>query len=547
MSPYFIPRKSPLVSQFSVTSLCLLLVTSVHAIEDSGSCQARDKMLPYSAAMPDCPSLQGPSDAPQWINKVPAQFTKTGDAKGDATHWSHDRVSAPAMNQRVQELLNYYGVKNPTVKVAVYDDFDDFIADVPAQNILKPFFDVHEPLQFKSFHSIKNRKSGEIHSYNHGFAVTSVIAGQGSFGVSKGGLNLSLYNMKNMGLPNQGWSQITDICDQLRDPKGVVIINRSVGIRADHKGEHSVLHYPIYHTDFIADSFFPIYQEELRYPDLMNALKEKGCLVVNAAGNSGFRGTAFSDGNDALLQVGATDSNGNLYKTSDEGEVYAPGANVAVMHFLQDDGAPQLRRQAMLRSGTSYAAPVVSGILAEAQRVLKMDQYFEKLIPAARVELLNDISFASSATDSKSQKIINGRNAVELAHLWNVESKKRGEPLSPKSIFSLRYNDLKVSQILKRLESNKIGLDIKCETFLKNNPAPLTLNHLLCSTQITMKDDPDYQSLSKIEKAYYFQNIIHWIKPKGTSVVAEDLQNAKDAAKPGLNSFLKHSGKIKNP
>ncbi|VIO67167.1 S8 family serine peptidase [Bradyrhizobium ivorense] len=95
--------------------------------------------------------------------------------------------------------------------------------------------------------------------------------------------------------------------------------------------------------------------------DAVRACERAGRLIVAAAGNDGCRCVQVPGSLGSVLAVGACDLAGNPLPFSNFGDAYlengllAPGENVA--------GASPVRNVS-LRSGTSFAAPIVTGVVA---------------------------------------------------------------------------------------------------------------------------------------------------------------------------------------
>jgi hypothetical protein len=106
--------------------------------------------------------------------------------------------------------------------------------------------------------------------------------------------------------------------------------------------------------------------------DDIRALLAAGKVVVAAAGNTGDRVPQYPAAFPGVLSVGATDAGGRIADFSSYGkvDVVAPGQCVAVAEvagFAQDRGCPgDSRRGVAFNSGTSFAAPIVSGLAALA-------------------------------------------------------------------------------------------------------------------------------------------------------------------------------------
>jgi hypothetical protein len=98
-----------------------------------------------------------------------------------------------------------------------------------------------------------------------------------------------------------------------------------------------------------------------------------GKVVVASAGNTGDRIPQYPAAFPGVISVGATDDGGQIADFSSYGkvDVVAPGDCVAVAEIPgvdQDRGCPGDNRDGVaFNSGTSFSAPVVSGVLALAQ------------------------------------------------------------------------------------------------------------------------------------------------------------------------------------
>ena len=92
--------------------------------------------------------------------------------------------------------------------------------------------------------------------------------------------------------------------------------------------------------------------------DAVNYATERGVIVVAAAGNAGTRPVAYPAALDNVISVGAVDDNGQRASFGSYGailDLVAPGVNI-VSTRPNDEYGP--------RSGTSFAAPQISGLAA---------------------------------------------------------------------------------------------------------------------------------------------------------------------------------------
>ncbi len=137
----------------------------------------------------------------------------------------------------------------------------------------------------------------------------------------------------------------------------------------------------------------------------------RGALVVISSGNSG--GTHSASGYPEALFVGAVDDDGRIADFSDRGpfvDVVAPGVSIR-------STAPEATYR--VASGTSFAAPIVTGLAALVWSVNP------DLRPVSVVEIIT-----GSATDIGSRGedstygfgLVNAEQALEDAADWSVES-----------------------------------------------------------------------------------------------------------------------------
>jgi hypothetical protein len=104
-------------------------------------------------------------------------------------------------------------------------------------------------------------------------------------------------------------------------------------------------------------SFAPLWSDRVVRSAAQTAFN-RGCAVVISAGNAG--GTTTAGGYDEALFVGAVDSNDDIAAFSDRGpfvDLVAPGTGIRTTTRDGDYG---------MANGTSFAAPVVSGVAALA-------------------------------------------------------------------------------------------------------------------------------------------------------------------------------------
>ena len=143
--------------------------------------------------------------------------------------------------------------------------------------------------------------------------------------------------------------------------------------------------------------------------DAVRACERAGKLIVAAAGNDGCRCVQVPGSLSSVLAVGACDLAGNPLAFSNFGDAYlengilAPGENIA--------GASPVRNVS-LRSGTSFAAPIVTGVVALLLSCLR--QNGRKADPqAVRAALLE--SAAPCRNDGSASRCLAGRLDIPAA------------------------------------------------------------------------------------------------------------------------------------
>ncbi|OFZ78409.1 MAG: hypothetical protein A2583_14060 [Bdellovibrionales bacterium RIFOXYD1_FULL_53_11] len=349
---------------------------------------------------------------------------------------AQENVDAEQMKQYVRKEIA--GRKIP-VKVAVVDSgFDKArINTFDTDGVVKVFpgvvpGDNQAASEIKLSESEKKIIVGstETDELGHGTMVASVIAGKDGVGVSDG-VSLHVYRALEANLPVATSFAINIMsaykaCINNNDPAGVTLINMSLGDNSDEAGRKRL-------------------EDDAVVRNLMRKFAENGCLLVMAAGNGGFKQNHKSDLNDPLLRVAAVDSYQKLADFSSKGEVSAPGTNVSVIGSTSitrigstgkkcgkndsDSNDPR-----GLVDGTSFAAPITTGVAAMVVRMLKSGDVFGKLIPAKRISLVNRILKASELYGS-----INGLRAVAIANRWNKLGAfgRMMEPFAPDGVAKL--------------------------------------------------------------------------------------------------------------
>ena len=142
-----------------------------------------------------------------------------------------------------------------------------------------------------------------------------------------------------------------------------------------------------YGADVITTSISLVDTEELQ--EAVKYAKEKGVIILAASGNSGVSGSVSDDyiypaSYDDVISVGAVDSTGTIRANStknDKLDVAAPGQQVVSL------GISARGYRCSVKSGTSYASPVVAAMAAAAKQVsanMTVDEFRDVLIETSQ-------------------------------------------------------------------------------------------------------------------------------------------------------------------
>ena len=146
-------------------------------------------------------------------------------------------------------------------------------------------------------------------------------------------------------------------------------------------------------------------QAERVLADAVRRCAEAGTLIVAAAGNDGCRCVQVPGALDSVLAVGACDLSGSPLPFSNFGDAYLKNGILAPGDRVK--GASQTEFIAY-RSGTSFAAPIVSGVAALLlSRLRQTGRDLEPL--AVRAALLATAIPCASAADGDAARCLAGR------------------------------------------------------------------------------------------------------------------------------------------
>lgn len=164
------------------------------------------------------------------------------------------------------------------------------------------------------------------------------------------------------------------------------------------------------------------------YADTVEELLEKGCFVVQAGGNSGeARGASLNPRHP--IYVGAVTHLGLAPDFSAYTKISAPGVQIALPLPHQSVIAQKLadknlacNEQEYFISGTSFATPIVSAIVAMEFLTVQSSKIFKSLNNKEKRVLLESILIASSQPRidlAYATPVTNALKAVEMAKQWS--------------------------------------------------------------------------------------------------------------------------------
>jgi serine protease AprX len=280
--------------------------------------------------------------------------------------------------------------------------------------------------------------------YGHGTDVAGIIAGNGLNRPSSDPLDGQYIGVA----PNANLISIKASDDQ----GNATVLDVIYGLQfaVDHQSD-----YNIRVVNMSLDSTTP----QSYTTDPLDAAAESawmhGIVVVAAAGNRGNASDAvqYAPANDPyVITVGAVDENGQTNSANDsiaswssrgttqdgfqKPDVYAPGAHIVSTlapnsAFASLCPACTVGGAYIKTSGTSMAAPMISGLVAD------MLQYRSNLTPNQVKGLLT----ASQASDNQSIQI---PDAVRMSWIWNIPVANQG--LTPNSLITDSQGDIDYSR-----------------------------------------------------------------------------------------------------
>lgn len=162
-------------------------------------------------------------------------------------------------------------------------------------------------------------------------------------------------------------------------------------------------------------------------PQLFESTRNKGCIVVFAAGNDGNSriernitvGALDRSGKLAQFERALPDGGGTVRHSATIGSIFAAGDTMAVASGLAssipssgDSAARRCSKNFIIQQGSSYSAPQVSAVLKNIYEILNRVEAFRQLTPSGRAQtdLVVKILYKSAVN-----KRLDGFRAVKLA------------------------------------------------------------------------------------------------------------------------------------
>lgn len=304
------------------------------------------------------------------------QLSRCSDPAHVTRLWAQEQMGLRLMNQRMSEL----GVDASNTAVAIVDSGIDLIG---ARSL-------YASPKVSIGASNSSHVLGIIQdSSGHGSTVGTLIGGRDGVGGAPR-VPLTFYrdtDDSDQSTLNATMKLVKQACDE-----GHKIINLSAGTESDERGTKP---------------------DEAHLLDELEYLRNKGCLVVRAAGNSGvFRNYPFRDSDDGWLRIAGTSRSAILSPGTSQGELAAPGADVFVLSNSKSPMNSCKEGGGHFIDGTSYSAPLVTGVAAYVRAVLDTSKQFQLLSGSSQIAIINRVLQASLFGG-----IVHGYRAVELASL----------------------------------------------------------------------------------------------------------------------------------
>ncbi|NRA68738.1 MAG: S8 family serine peptidase [Pseudobacteriovorax sp.] len=197
--------------------------------------------------------------------------------------------------------------------------------------------------------------------------------------------------------------------------------------------------------------------------EFLQALKEKGCILVQGSGNLGYSQWQ-DDPKDAIIRVGALNLVGEYSDFTSNGEIYALGKIVTDQIEFEASNKFQ-------KNGTSFSTPQVASIISIVRSILEEKAEFRSLSGLEKVELLNELILGQLNPEFSS---INAPKSVLLALQWpekpsseNQEAAANALGLTYDSISSISQK-ASFAEYLSNDKNKKIESSKAAATYYKN-------------------------------------------------------------------------------
>ncbi len=178
--------------------------------------------------------------------------------------------------------------------------------------------------------------------------------------------------------------------------------------------------------------------------------QERNVLIVAAAGNNGCECFHLPAALESVLAVGAMDSQGNPLDFSNWGEVYQ---NQGILALGENILGASLGGGTALKSGTSFATPIVSGIVAlllsiQLQRGEKPDPH------AIRGAILKSALPCNQRQGSDSRRCLVGR--INISGAYALITKGKIKPIPDEKLEEIMMRPSEVNNIVQE-STNRIN------------------------------------------------------------------------------------------
>lgn len=159
--------------------------------------------------------------------------------------------------------------------------------------------------------------------------------------------------------------------------------------------------------------------------EAMERIKKRGCILIHSSGNEG---APIETGTGAEIEfdIGSTNADGKISSFSSRSQFLSPGEDVVGLQVPNSGSADRALEcnaesgsQQSLSSGTSFAAPLFTTVVASVRDVLLQSEVFRSLGKFEQASRIRQILKASEV-----DSIPNAFLAVQIADEWNRKPKE---------------------------------------------------------------------------------------------------------------------------